>query len=45
MGLDVPQVNRVILALRHMGLDLDAGIFTVDQAVQALTARKGGPHA
>ena len=45
MGLDVPQVNRVILALRHMGLDLDAGIFTVYQAVQALTARKGGPHA
>ena len=45
MGLDVPQVNRVILALRHMGLDLDAWIFTVDQAVQALTARKGGPHA
>ena len=45
MGLDVPQVNRVILTLRHMGLDLDAGIFTVDQAVQALTARKGGPHA
>ena len=45
MGLDVPQVNRVILALRHMGLDLDAGIFTVDQAVQARTARKGGPHA
>ena len=44
MGLDVPQVNRVILrAAAIWGWTVDAGIFTVEQAVQALTARERRP--
>ena len=42
IGLDVPQVLRVILALRQLGVDLDPAIFTVEQAVQALLEKKGG---
>ena len=42
IGLDVPQVHRVILALRQLGVDLDPAIFTVEQAVQALLEKKGG---
>ena len=45
MGLDVPQINRVLLQLRSLGICLDPGIFTVDQALQALLMLKGGPHA
>ena len=45
MGLDVPQINRVLLQLRSLGVCLDPGIFTVDQALQALLMLKGGPHA
>ena len=48
MGLDVPQVNRVILALRDMGLDRSTpAIFTVEQAVQAADprCRREAPHA
>ena len=36
---------RAMQEISRSCVDLDAGIFTVDQAVQALTARKGGPHA
>lgn len=43
IGLDVPQVHRVILELRQLGVDLDPSIFTVEQAVQALLTKKGGP--
>lgn len=45
MGLDVPQINRVLLQLRSLGICLDPGIFTVEQALQALLMLKGGPHA
>ena len=44
IGLDVPQVNRLVLELRRRGVELDPAIFTVDQALEALVRRKeGGP--
>lgn len=45
MGLNVPQVTQVILALREKGLALPSNLFTVEQALQALIACKGGHHA
>ncbi|MCL2827553.1 MAG: energy-coupling factor transporter ATPase [Oscillospiraceae bacterium] len=40
MGLDLPEITRVALRLRAMGIDLPGDIFTVEQAVQALLAYK-----
>lgn len=42
MGLDVPQITKVFLRLRELGVDLDPSVFTVDQALEAILARKGG---
>lgn len=42
IGLDVPQVTKVFLRLRELGLDVDPAVFTVEQAKQALLRRKGG---
>jgi energy-coupling factor transporter ATPase len=36
LGLDVPQVTELACELRKEGLDLDAGILTVDELVDAL---------
>ncbi len=41
MGLDVPEVTKVCLRLREMGIDLPP-VYTMEQAVQELTARMGG---
>ena len=41
MGLSIPQVTQVFLHLRAMGMDIP-NVYTIDQAVQALKARKGG---
>ncbi len=41
MGLDIPDVTRVFLRLRELGLDVPQ-VYTVEQAVAALTALKGG---
>lgn len=41
MGLDIPDVTRVFLQLQQMGLDVEP-VYTMDQAVQALTRLKGG---
>ncbi len=35
MGLSIPQVTKVFLHLRHMGLDVE-NVYTVEQAVAAL---------
>lgn len=47
MGLDVPQMTRVFLRLKELGLPVDPSVFTVEQAKQALLALKrgGGVHA
>ncbi len=42
-GLDIPQITKVIAALRAKGYALDPAIFTVQQAVYAMQAyRQGG---
>lgn len=41
MGLDIPEITRVFLRLRTLGLDVPQ-VYTVDQAVEVLTSLKGG---
>lgn len=41
MGLDIPELTRVFLRLREMGLDVNP-VYTQDQAVQAIRRLKGG---
>ena len=41
MGLDIPDVTRVFLHLREMGLDVEP-VYSVDQAVQVLKKLKEG---
>ena len=41
MGLDIPEVTRVFLKLRQMGLTVPQ-VYTVEQAVQVLSRLKGG---
>jgi energy-coupling factor transport system ATP-binding protein len=42
MGLDVPQVTQVFRFLREKGIDLPS-VYTVEEAVAALTQRGGSP--
>ena len=41
MGLNIPQVTRVFLELRELGLDVPA-VYTMGQAVEVLKKLKGG---
>ena len=41
MGLDIPEVSRVFMRLRDMGLAVPM-VYTIDQAVAALKAVRGG---
>ncbi len=41
IGLDIPEVTRVFLRLKQMGLDVEP-VYTIDQAVAALKKLKGG---
>ncbi len=41
MGLDIPEITRVFLKLRQMGLDVDQ-VYTMDQAVREIKRLKGG---
>ncbi len=41
MGLDIPEVTRVFLQLRKLGLDVEP-VYTQQQAVDSLMAIKGG---
>jgi len=36
VGLDVPEITGIILALREKGVDIPNNIYTVDGAVQAI---------
>ena len=36
VGLDIPQITKLMLAIRKRGVDVDAGIYTVEQAEAAL---------
>ena len=42
VGLDVPQVTRVAMALRQRGVDIDSAVYTVADLRQALNAVRGG---
>ncbi len=41
MGLDIPEITRVFLKLRQMGLDVDQ-VYTMEQAVREIKRLKGG---
>ena len=41
MGLDIPEVTRIFLRLRALGLEVEP-VYTTEQAVEALTKLKGG---
>ncbi|MCL2567903.1 MAG: energy-coupling factor transporter ATPase [Oscillospiraceae bacterium] len=42
MGLDVPEITRIVMRLRSLGLDLPPDLFTIDQAAKAILSLKGG---
>ncbi len=42
MGIIVPQITRVMMRLRELGLDVDDSVYTVEQAKAALLKLKGG---
>ena len=42
MGIIVPQITRVMMRLRELGLDVDDSVYTVEQAEAALLKLKGG---
>ena len=41
MGLDIPELTRLFMMLRQLGLDVEP-IYTMQQAIDALRSRKGG---
>ena len=41
MGLNIPEVTRVFLELKKLGLNVEP-VYTIDQAVSVLTKLKGG---
>ena len=40
-GLDIPEVTRIFLKLRQLGLNVEP-VYSVDQAIEALRVLKGG---
>ena len=36
IGLDIPQVTKLMLLLKHRGMDVDGGVYTVEQAIENL---------
>jgi energy-coupling factor transport system ATP-binding protein len=40
LGLSVPQVTKIFLKLREMGLDVPADVYTIPYAVKAILAAK-----
>ena len=45
VGLDIPQVTKVALALRRRGLPVDTAVYTVEALRDALLRKKGGADA
>ena len=45
VGLDVPQVTKVALALRRRGLPVDTAVYTVEALRDALLRKEGGADA
>jgi len=42
VGLNVPQVTQVAMALRERGIEIDPAVYTVEELRKALAALKGG---
>lgn len=42
MGLGIPQVTAVFHRLRELGVELDPSVYTMEEAVSAILALKGG---
>lgn len=42
VGLDVPQITKLMIALKKMGIDIRTDIFTVDEARAEILSYKGG---
>ena len=36
IGLDIPQITKIMLKIKELGVDVDDSIYTVDQAYDAL---------
>ena len=36
VGLDIPQVTKLLLALKQKGIELDCGLYTVEEAIEQL---------
>ena len=36
MGLDVPQVTRIFMALRALGFDLSQSVYTIEQGKEEI---------
>ncbi|MBQ3000074.1 MAG: energy-coupling factor transporter ATPase, partial [Clostridia bacterium] len=36
IGLDIPQVTKLMLTLKERGIDTDGGIYTVEQALEQI---------
>ena len=36
IGLDIPQITKMMMLLQSMGLDVDGGIYTVEQALERM---------
>ena len=36
VGLDIPQISKLMIKLRSMGVDVDTGIYTVDKAFEEI---------
>ena len=45
VGLDIPQVTKVALALRHRGLPVDTAVYTVEALRDALLRKEGDADA
>ena len=43
MGLDIPELTRIFLQLKKLGADVPS-VYSMEQAVDALRALKGGPR-
>ena len=42
LGLSVPQVTKIAMALRRRGMDIDPAVYTIEELEQALLNRRGG---
>jgi energy-coupling factor transport system ATP-binding protein len=36
IGLDIPEITKMMLCLQKLGVDVDGGIYTVEQAVESM---------